>query len=48
MNTEIYGDLRPTVGGLRVERFGLGPASIGLHGVAYDFVTESGWTSGFE
>lgn len=48
VNTEIYGDLRHTAGGLRVERFGLGPASIGLHSVPYDVVTESGWTAGRE
>ncbi len=43
----VFGDFRHTVGGLRVERFGLGPANIGVHGVAYDFVDEHGWTAGF-
>jgi hypothetical protein len=48
VNGEIYGDLRHAVGGARVERFGLGPANIGAHGVAYDFVEETGWKPGFE
>jgi len=48
VNGEIYGDLRHAVGGVRAERFGLGPMNIGAHGVAYDFVDEAGWKPGFE
>ena len=48
VNTGIYGDFRHAVGGIRAERFGLGPANIGVHGVVYDFVEEQGWKAGFE
>ena len=47
-NLDLYGDLRHTVGGVRVERFGLGPANIGAHGVVYSFVEETGIAPGFE
>lgn len=42
-NTEIVGDRRHAVAGVRVERFGLGPANIGGHVVTYDFVEHNGW-----
>ncbi|NCG22059.1 MAG: hypothetical protein GWP91_23840 [Rhodobacterales bacterium] len=47
-NGPIYGDRRHAVGGARVERFGLGPANLGAHVVAYDFVRDTGWIPGFE
>lgn len=47
-NRDLRGDLRHAMAAVRVERFGLGPANIGLHGVAYDFVQEAGFVEGFE
>ena len=47
-NDEIYGDLRHAIAGLRAERFGLGPAHVGAHGVFYNFVDEPGWGPGIE
>ena len=47
-NTEIQGDYRHAVAGVRAERFGLGPADIGAHGVVYDFVDEIGLGPGFD
>lgn len=44
-NIEIAPDLRHGVMGVRAERFGLGPANIGAHVVAYDFVTQPGFSS---
>lgn len=45
-NLAIRGDLRHAVAAVRAVRYGLGPASLGLHGVAWDFVEESGWGPG--
>lgn len=42
-NIELKGDRRHAVAGLRIERFGLGPANVGIHGAAYDFVDTFGW-----
>jgi hypothetical protein len=47
-NIEILGDRRHTLGGVRIERYGLGPANIGAHGVVYNFVEGEGWAAGFE
>jgi hypothetical protein len=47
-NVELRGDFRHAVGGLRVERFGLGPANLGVHGVAYDFVSDAGLQAAFD
>jgi len=47
-NIEIQGDYRHAVAGVRAERFGIGPADIGAHGVVYDFVDEIGLGPGFE
>jgi hypothetical protein len=47
-NRGLFGDRRHTVGGLRIDRFGLGPANIGAHAVIYNFTTEEGWRAGFE
>ncbi|MCB9685618.1 MAG: hypothetical protein H6738_10690 [Alphaproteobacteria bacterium] len=44
-NIGIYGDLRHRVAGVRAERFGLGPANVGAHGVVYDFVETTGFAS---
>jgi len=46
-NLGLYGDLRHTVAGVRLVRYGLGPATVGLHGVLYDFVDQTGWKAGF-
>ncbi len=42
-NRDITGDRRHMVAGVRVERFGLGPANVGAHVVTYDFVASNGW-----
>ena len=42
-NTGLRPDLRHAVGGVRAERFGLGPANVGVHGVVWDFVDVPGW-----
>ncbi len=47
-NDGIFGDLRHTMGAIRAERFGLGPANVGAHAVVYKFTTEPGFTSGFD
>ncbi len=47
-NRDLLGDRRHTVGGIRVARYGLGPANIGAHGVVYDFVKDEGLKAGFE
>jgi hypothetical protein len=47
-NRGIFGDRRHTVGGLRIDRFGLGPVNLGAHGVVYNFTTVEGWKAGFE
>lgn len=44
-NVGIGPDLRHGVMGVRAERFGLGPANVGAHAVAYDFVTRPGFSS---
>ncbi len=41
-NKSMRGDVRHAVGGVRVERFGLGPANVGMHGVVWDFVDVDG------
>ena len=41
-NMGIPQDRRHLVAGVRAERFGLGPANIGVHGVAYNFLKEPG------
>lgn len=46
-NIRMKGDLRHLVTGVRVERFGLGPANLAVHGVSYDFVDEPGLQEGF-
>ncbi len=46
-NDGLFGDRRHTVGGVRIERYGLGPVNLGAHGVVYNFVTDEGWRSGF-
>ncbi|HHO50682.1 MAG TPA: hypothetical protein ENK18_07345, partial [Deltaproteobacteria bacterium] len=45
-NLDLYGDLRHSLGGVRLERFGLGPANLGAHGVVYDFVDTPGIGAG--
>lgn len=47
-NLDIPPDLRHTVVGARAERFGLGPANLGAHGVIYDFVREAGFGPAFD
>lgn len=47
-NTNLRGDLRHTVAAVRAERFGLGIANVGIHGVSYGFVEETGLSAGFE
>lgn len=47
-NRDLFGDRRHTVGGFRLDRYGLGPVNLGAHGVAYNFVTDEGWEAGFE
>jgi hypothetical protein len=44
----LFGDVRHAVGGVRVERFGLGPANLGAHGVVYKYAVEEGLSRGFE
>lgn len=46
-NRGVEGDRRHAVAGFRAERFGLGPANVGVHGVVYDFVSETGLRAGF-
>lgn len=41
-NIGITGDRRHLVAGVRVDRYGLGPASIGAHAVAVDYVEDVG------
>jgi hypothetical protein len=38
----LHGDRRHLVSAVRVQRYALGPATLGLHGVAYDFVDDYG------
>ncbi|MBW2256819.1 MAG: hypothetical protein JRI25_19800, partial [Deltaproteobacteria bacterium] len=45
-NLGIFGDKRHTVGGVRLVRYGLGPADLGLHGTVFDFVEDTGWGPG--
>lgn len=47
-NTNIPGDRRHMVGGIRLDRYGIGPVNLGAHGVVYNFVDDDGWKSGFE
>lgn len=46
-NLLLQPDYRHTLGGLRLERFGLGPANIGAHSVVYTFAEDKGLTEGF-
>lgn len=46
-NLRLFGDRRHTLGGVRVERYGLGPVNAGAHGVVYNFVQDTGWKEGF-
>ncbi len=46
-NRNLRGDLRHGIAAVRAERFGLGPANLALHGVAYDFVDNAGFLEGF-
>ncbi|MBX2803625.1 MAG: hypothetical protein KTR31_38460 [Myxococcales bacterium] len=39
----LEGDLRHLIAGARVERFGLGPADLGVHAVGYDFADTYGF-----
>lgn len=45
-NISLAGDRRHAVAGLRIERYGLGPATVGIHGTAFDFVGEDGLAAG--
>ncbi len=47
-NLDLNGDLRHAVAGVRATRYALGPATAGVHGVAYDFVEDPGMKPGFE
>lgn len=47
-NRDLRGDLRHGIAAVRAERYGLGPANLGVHGVAYDFVQEAGFIEGFQ
>ncbi len=47
-NVGISGDKRHAVAGLRAERYGLGPANVGVHGVAWSFTEEAGLGAGFQ
>lgn len=47
-NILIPPDRRHTVAGVRAERFGLGNANIGAHGVMYNFVDDVGFGRAFE
>jgi len=46
-NIGIYGDIRHLVGAVRLERYGLGPAHIGVHGAMYSYAEEVGFADGF-
>lgn len=47
-NLAISRDRRHAVAGVRLERYGLGPANLGAHAVVYDYVDEPGWKGGFD
>lgn len=47
-NLNLSGDRRHWIAGARFERFGLGPANLGLHGVYYDFVDDPGLAASFD
>ncbi len=47
-NLDVYGDLRHLIAGARVERYGIGPANLGLHGVVIGFAEDVGWGPGVE
>jgi hypothetical protein len=47
-NISLGGDMRHAMGGLRFDAFGIGPADVGVHGVAYDYVDEVGLSAGFK
>jgi hypothetical protein len=44
-NVAISGDRRHALVGARAERFGLGPANVGGHVAAVDFVDQVGWSA---
>lgn len=46
-NLGLFGDRRHMVGGLRFERYAVGPANLGGHVVTYNFTTDEGWEAGF-
>lgn len=46
-NLGITGDRRHTIAGVRLERFGLGPANLGVHASMFDFVGDTGLGPGF-
>lgn len=46
-NRGLFGDKRHLVAGARLERWGLGKANLGAHGVVYSFADDPGWKNGF-
>ncbi|TVQ94590.1 MAG: hypothetical protein EA397_01500 [Deltaproteobacteria bacterium] len=46
-NILIGPDRRHAIAGLSIERYGVGPANVALHGVALDYVNQGGWEAGF-
>jgi hypothetical protein len=46
-NRGLFGDRRHFVSGVRVEKWGLGKANLGAHGVMYSFADDQGWKNGF-
>lgn len=46
-NILIGADRRHAIAGLSIERYGVGPATLGLHGTAVDYVSEGGLAAGF-
>lgn len=47
-NILIGPDRRHAIAGLSIERYGVGPATVALHGVAVDYVTQDGFAAGFQ
>lgn len=47
-NIGIFDDRRHSMGGVRIERYGLGPANVGAHGVLWNFTTEEGLEAAFD
>jgi hypothetical protein len=46
-NILIGADRRHAIAGVSIERYGIGPANVALHGTAVDYVTEGGLAAGF-